>query len=255
MPEGPEIFYLSQVLKNKVLNKKIIKITSNTKTIRDLPNESKILKIGCKGKLLWIQTESYFIHLHMGISGWLVTEQPKIFKYILHFENIDFYLKDQRRFSKVDIYNEEEHNKKLDSLGIDVLNNDFTLQNFLHILSKTSKNISALLMEQSKISGIGNYIRNDALFMANIHPAEKITNISKEQKIKLFHSIRHIVFSNSIEWLNMDNFPIPSYIKKIQPDNLEVPYNFKIYGKKTYKGKQVIVKKIAGRDTYLVVKN
>lgn len=252
MPEGPEIFYLSQMLNKLVKNKRLNKITSNTKTTRKLPNSSEVVEVKSKGKIMWIKTKSYYVHLHMGISGWLVTEKPKIYKYILHFSGKDVYLKDQRRFSRIDIFNEKQHNEQLEKLGTDVLTKDFSFEKFQEALNNCRRNISAVLMDQSVFSGIGNYIRNDALYTAKIAPDKKVCKIDKSKKKKLYESIRKIVFSNVYEWLKIDNLKIPEKIKNIAPNNLDVPYNFKIYGREKVNGEKVKISTVAGRKTYTV---
>uniref|UniRef100_A0A6C0AD31 Formamidopyrimidine-DNA glycosylase catalytic domain-containing protein n=1 Tax=viral metagenome TaxID=1070528 RepID=A0A6C0AD31_9ZZZZ len=252
MPEGPEVFYLSNLMRSLILNKKITKIVSNTKTIRNLPNPAKIIDIGSKGKTLWIKTNKYYIHLHMGISGWLVEEKPKIYKYILEFGNKKIYLKDQRRFSRLDIFTGIQHKKELDNLGIDVLTKDFTFEAFNEELNNCQRNISALLMDQKVFSGIGNYIRNDALYLAKISPKRKVCDITSKEAKTLYNKLKYIVFSNAIEWLKIDGINIPKYIDSIKPNKLSIPYKFKIYGKEKvgkYKVKNSIV---AGRKTYSI---
>jgi DNA-formamidopyrimidine glycosylase len=254
MPEAPEIFYLKELLKKYIINHKFEKIISNTKSKVDLPSQSKVIDCDCKGKLLWIKTEKYYVHLHMMISGWLVFEKPKICKYEFVFDNITLYMDDTRRFSKVKIIEtEEKHNKEVNKLGLSFIKNEITKENFVEIILNSKKNISSLLLNQKIFCGIGNYIRNEALYMVKIHPSQISNKIKKNDAEKLYEKIRYVIFSNLCELLEMDNLKIPSFIKNIAPKKLQIPYKFRVYDKeKDNYGNKITREKIAGRWTYYV---
>jgi formamidopyrimidine-DNA glycosylase len=256
MPEAPEIFYLKELLKQHIMNKTFEKIISNTKSTVKLPSKSKVVDVDCKGKLLWIQTENYYVHLHMMISGWLVFERPKICKYEFVFSNMTIYMDDTRRFSKVKIINtHEKHYKEINKLGFSFLKNEITKEKFIEIILSSNKNISALLLNQKIFCGVGNYIRNEALYMVKIHPSKKANDISKKDAKKLYDKIRYIIFSNLYEMLQNNNskIKIPVYIKNIAPDNLQIPYKFRVYGReKDNYGNIITREKIAGRWAYYV---
>lgn len=254
MPEAPEIFYLKELLKTKILEHKITEIISNTQSEVELPKESKVIDCDCKGKLLWIQTKDYYIHLHMMISGWLVFEKPKIYKYEFVFDNMTIYMDDTRRFSKVSIVEtEDNHNKIINKLGLSFLKGEVSEDNFVEVVSKSSKNISALLLDQKIFCGVGNYIRNEALYLVKIHPAKKSKEIKESDIKKLYDKIKFIMFSNLYEMLELDKLKIPKNIKKIAPEKLEVPYKYKVYDRETDKlGNKITKEKIAGRWSYYV---
>jgi formamidopyrimidine-DNA glycosylase len=254
MPEAPEIFYLKELLKKNIMNHKFEKIISNTKSKVNLPSKSKVIDCDCKGKLLWIKTEKYYVHLHMMISGWIVFERPKICKYEFVFDNMTLYMDDTRRFSKVKIIEtEEKHNKEINKLGLNFLNDEITKNKFTEIILNSNKNISAMLLDQKIFCGIGNYIRNEALYMVKIHPSQNSSKISKEDAEKLYEKIRYVIFSNLCELLKMEKIKIPRFIKNISPKNLQIPYKFRVYSKeKDIYGNKITREKIAGRWAYYV---
>jgi formamidopyrimidine-DNA glycosylase len=256
MPEAPEIFYLKELIKSKILNHKIKNIVSNTKSTVNLPKESKVNDVDCKGKLLWIKTKDYYIHLHMMISGWLVFEKPKINKYEFVFDNMTIYMDDQRRFSKVKIIkSEKEHQEELDRLGLSFIKNEVSKKQFIDIVSNSNKNISALMLDQTIFCGIGNYIRNEVLYMVKINPKAISNTISKKDIGKMYDKIRYVMFSNLYEMLQNDNLKIPEDIKKIAPKILQIPYKYRVYEKeKDAHGNKVTREKIAGRWAYYVKK-
>lgn len=254
MPEEPEIFYLKELLKIHIKNHKFKKIISNTKSNVELPSISKVIDCDSKGKILWIQTEKYYVHLHMMISGWIVFTKPKICKYELVFDNITLYIDDTRRFSKIQIINsEEKHNEELNKLGLSFIKDNITKEQFMEIILNSNKNISALLLDQTIFCGLGNYIRNEILYMVKIHPNKKSNELNKNDVEKLYNKIRYVLFSNLCELLIINKIKIPNIIKKISPPNLQIPYKFRVYEKETDKyGNNITKEKIAGRWTYYV---
>jgi len=256
MPEGPEIYYLKELLKKKIKGKIFKNIVSNTKSVVDLPEEAKVIDIDCKGKLLWIITEKYYVHLHMMISGWLVFEKPKICKYEFQFENMNIYMDDTRRFSKVSVVEtKEEHDEIVEKLGFDFLRNEITQESFGDILENAKKNIGELLLNQKIFCGIGNYIRNEALYLANINPKTKCGDLKKEDIENLYGQIKFVLFSNLFEMLENEKLKIPRNIKRIAPKKLEVPYKYKIYDRKEDdNGNKITKEKLAGRWIYYIKK-
>lgn len=255
MPEAPEIFYLKELLNKLIKGKKILKIISNTKSIVNLPSSEKVIKCDCKGKILWIKTKKYYIHLHMMISGWIVLEKPKICKYQFKFsDDIEFYIDDVRRFSKVSIINsKDEHKKELSKLGYDFLKDEITCDDFLNIIQNSKKNITALLLDQSMFCGIGNYIRNEALYLSKILPDVTCSKIPKKNIIKLYKQIRFVLFSSLYEIMKENNIKINKFIKSVTPKKIECPYKFKIYEREyDDDGNKVIRDKTGGRWSYYI---
>ncbi len=70
---------------------------------------------------------------------------------------------------------------------------DLTKELFKDILSKSSRNIKVVLMDQDKIGGIGNIYANDALWLAKIDPTKKANNLRSLEVNKLFSSIEKVL--------------------------------------------------------------
>lgn len=254
MPEGPEILISSAFLKQFVKGKNFTKITSNTKTKRNLPKKSKVINIYSYGKLIIIQTKDYFVHVHFGITGWLVRKKPRIYKYILHFGNYKFYLQDTRRFSSIKILNEENHNLQLNKLGIDILSENFTLNNFIKLTQNKKQNICSFLLDQKNFAGLGNYIKNEVLYLSKVSPLRKISDLSSYEFKKIYNNIKFVSFSNVVDWFNEYEINLPKNIKKLLPKKLKVPYEYYVYEREydDKKNKVIFNKKHCGRRTFYV---
>jgi formamidopyrimidine-DNA glycosylase len=269
MPEGPEILFFSTFLKNKFLTTKISNIKSNTgeQIVLSEDFEGYVLDIYSKGKLLCIKVSStiqnkyYYIHIHLGISGWILFKEPKNFvKYEFKLttkagKEFNILIDDKTRLSKIDIYNEMEHNDKLNKLGIDIFTSKFTLDKFESVIKNKNMILASFLLKQEIFCGIGNYIKNEVLYLGNLDINVKTKALNQQQITELYKNILFVAYSCLIEQLknvNMEKFLAEEYKINI-PDNIEIPYNYRIYGMNTTSDGQTIKKiKVGGRDTYYV---
>ena len=254
MPEGPEIKYNSIWLNKELKGNKILDIKALSKKRVYIPKKSTIVSVLSKGKLLFIETKDYFVHIHFGITGWIyLDEEPDYTKYIITTDKNTVYIDSMRKFTKLKIYTKKTHESKLKKLGVDILSKDFTYNYFKDVLQNTSQVIAPLLLKQSKFAGLGNYIKNEAMYIAKIHPKTKSNLLDEKEMEKLFSAIKHVSFSVLVELIKNNGLKLDSETKKILP-KIKIPYNFKIYGRqKDINGKKVKKEKIGGRWTYFVL--
>jgi formamidopyrimidine-DNA glycosylase len=204
MTEGPESYFyysLLKHLKGKYL-KKLLILTKrhNRKEFHDLQNELplKIKQIGIKGKNIWFLFENDMsIFITHGMTGaWRFKgDNDMITKYDIHrlefiFDNGEhLYFNDWNNIATIRIfYNIDELNNKLDELGPCIFG-DTTYDEFYERLNKkknTNKAIGLLLLDQSIVSGIGNYLRADILWKARISPYRKFKDLSISDKRRLY---------------------------------------------------------------------
>jgi endonuclease-8 len=101
---------------------------------------------------------------------------------------------------------------KLKSLGPDMLVEDISDQKFIEIFRKRPTwDITKALMDQSIIAGVGNYIKADSLWMAQISPHRTIADLSDGELAQLNRSIKQVMkesYSNG----NDNNYPNKFFI-------------------------------------------
>jgi DNA-formamidopyrimidine glycosylase len=255
MPEGPEIKYIGELCKKILLNYKLIDIISNSANKIKLIKPSKMKDVITRGKLLILIFEDFYFHIHFGLTGWLEFESSKYPKYELVFEhnNIEkkVYIDDMRRFSKLRIINNvNTHNNVLNKLGIDILTSEFTQEYFMNIIKDSNKIISGFLLEQNKICGVGNYIKNESLYIAHIDPHRKTSTLNNEEIIKLYNAIKFVGYSNLVEMLKSSKIKVDKLYNSI---DIEVPYRYRVYDReKDLKGNNITNENISGRRTFYV---
>jgi formamidopyrimidine-DNA glycosylase len=80
--------------------------------------------------------------------------------------------------------------KKLSTIGPDMLSDPPTAEEFSTlILKKSSRTICEALLDQSTISGVGNYIKSEALYRAKILPTRPVTDISPYEYVMLHKAV------------------------------------------------------------------
>lgn len=184
MPEGPSILHL----KNKLLtfiNQKVTEAGGYGKMPTNWINGKKLTDILTWGKHLLFVFPNGVVRVHLGLFGEvLINERKKVNRsFFLEFKKgeINGYVV---RAQKLDKGLDETYNWRTDILS------DHFDNAFVKSLLKTmpDKMIDDVLMDQDVFTGVGNKIRNEALYLAGIHPlsivgkipAAKITRLIKE---------------------------------------------------------------------------
>ena len=201
MPELPEVETVRQTLKNFVLNQKIENIEIYYQNIVDGDCEEfkhilisqSIIDIKRVGKYLIFELENdnFISHLRMEGKYLYVTRDTPIEKHthlVFQFENgMDLRYHDTRKFgrlqlvSKTDYINQEPLNK----LGKEPF--DLSADEFYSSIRYSNLPIKTVLLDQTKIAGLGNIYANEVLFRARIHPLTKASNLSKNKCQLLIH--------------------------------------------------------------------
>jgi DNA-formamidopyrimidine glycosylase len=253
MPELPEVKIMTDEIERKFKGTilKNIKIESGKYDKHNTPigyNEIlkmlplKIKEIGTKGKLIWIELESEnYVWITLGLTGELMLEDDKYTRVVFETNKGKFYLRDMRNFGTVKfIFTKEEMIKKLSQLGLEPIDKDFSYPMFIQTLGKKrnlNKMIAIVLMEQDVFAGIGNYLRAEILYDANIYPMKKTGELTEDELKRLYKSMKKVVKT--------------SYAIQ-QRDGLH-QYPFKIYGREmTDKGEKVHKKKLNERTIWFV---
>ncbi|CAN5316599.1 bifunctional DNA-formamidopyrimidine glycosylase/DNA-(apurinic or apyrimidinic site) lyase [soil metagenome] len=125
-----------------------------------------------------------------------------------------------------------------------------TLEKFKLAIAKTRRPIKVVIMDQSKIGGIGNIYANDALYLAKIHPARQSNSLTEKEILSLFDAI-HDVLREGMK------FGGSSENTFVTPDGGEGEYqrHTLVYGKQgnlcpVCKKEKIIKTMIGGRGTY-----
>jgi formamidopyrimidine-DNA glycosylase len=165
-----------------------------------------------RGKFLYICIKNdkcvRFIGLSFGLKGSLNIKESDVIKsdimFTMNNDIIVYY--DQLKFGNFTLYNINELNKKLDSMGVHAY--DLDLDTFTQLVHKHNKlNICVFLMRQSIIAGIGNHLKTEILYFSKINPLETLCNLTDTQIKNLYKNITHLIHLTS-------SYDIPNGIYK-----------------------------------------
>ncbi|KAF3078651.1 hypothetical protein TWF102_003293 [Orbilia oligospora] len=232
MPEISEItrvvhyinrYLAGKVIKNVVANEDAIvfKDTTSSAFVKAMLGR-KIVEAKQQGKYFWIEMDSPpHPVMHFGMTGWITFSKapeahyradmaeedddkeeiewpPRFMKFVFEMEdegnNAAF--TDARRLGRVRLINvPAEQIRKVSPLKengpdpvVDGLDEDW----FRGVLNQRKKPVKALLLDQGFISGVGNWVGDEILYHARIHPEQYSNTLSKAQQKQLYESTMYV---------------------------------------------------------------
>src|SRR5215204_365516 len=210
MPELPEVEHVVRALSPALVGRRILAAELNLKRIapgisrpafaRRLRN-SLITSVGRRGKYILFKLESgHVLTTHLRMTGKFValtTDQT-----LPPYAHVVFYLDDDRRlvfcdmrqFGRMQIFKDPlRPPKELQSLAPEPLSDEFTEVYFLETLSRSRRPLKHLLLDQTRVLGLGNIYAVEALFLAGVNPMKAANTLSKPRARKLYQAIRDVL--------------------------------------------------------------
>jgi len=224
MPELPEVETTMRGLKKEVLSKtfigvwtdfpKIIKKPKNFEKFKKEIKGKKIKKIWRRGKnILFELSNKKTLLVHQKLTGhllvgkwqkagniWQAPSGPlseKINSFLHLIFTLDngqmLALSDVRKFAKVELLDNQELKKEINSLGPEPLEKSFTFEKFKKALQKKKGRIKPVLMDQTIIAGIGNIYSDEILFASKIHPQKETSDLKENEIREIYENIKKIL--------------------------------------------------------------
>lgn len=161
-----------------------------------VPVGSRIVDVVHKGKFIAVVLDNgcaFATEPRLGGSwAWQqLSDKPAHFKLELD-DGSTLYFFDTSGTARSSIVTREELQQKLDSLGASI--ESTTEEYFVRTLRQkhSKKKICAALLDQKHISGVGNYMKCDALYLAKVSPHCKVSDLTDDQLLLLHSKLLHI---------------------------------------------------------------
>ncbi|KAK9149585.1 hypothetical protein Scep_008342 [Stephania cephalantha] len=223
MPELPEVEAARRAVSDHCSGKKIVSsiVADDSKVIDGVSiadfqaslDGKTILAAHRKGKNMWIQLDSPpFPSFQFGMAGAVYIKGVAVTKYkrsavsdadewpskysklfLKLDDGLELSFTDKRRFARVRLLKDPAVVPPISELGPDALTEPMALDEFVESLSKKKIAIKALLLDQSYIAGIGNWIADEVLYQARIHPLQPAFSLSKGSCESLHKCIKEVV--------------------------------------------------------------
>lgn len=198
----------------------------------------KIVGAGQQGKYFWIVMEKPpHLLMHFGMTGWLKIKSedtnyyrkekkkgeddeeewpPRFWKFHLETKGeprVEAAFVDSRRFARVRLLDCPESEIRrvppLKENGPDpVVDKELvTLEWLMELCRRKKIPIKALLLDQANISGIGNWVGDEIMYHAKMHPEQYSNTLSDDQLHQLHESIHHICDTAVALLADYEKFP------------------------------------------------
>ena len=213
VPELPEVETIARGLAHAIVGKTIASAAVSMAKIAvapegrvfavDLPGET-IAAVGRRAKFVVITLASgRRLTVHLRMTGRLIFQRAGLFQpYPYTHISIDFTdgtrvaFADVRQFGRMRLLEPDEA-WDADG-GIEPLSEGFTCELFVSMLDERRTPIKVFLLDQSRISGVGNIYACEALWEAGIRPSRLAHKVSRPARRRL-HSAIQGVLTRSIE--------------------------------------------------------
>ena len=211
MPELPEVEHVVRGLRRAVLGQRILAVDVNlprllfgvsSATFKRKLRGARIDAVNRRGKYILVELDSLdvlLVHLRMTGKFLCVGSEQALPPY----PHVVFYLDDDRRlvfcdmrqFGRMRLLAAKKLLKlpQIEALAPEPFSDDFSFDYFWQTLSKSRRSLKQLLLDQTRILGLGNIYASEALFLARISPSKAADRLSKARALKLHQAIRDIL--------------------------------------------------------------
>ncbi|WP_128547877.1 Fpg/Nei family DNA glycosylase [Larkinella soli] len=269
MPELPEVEIYRRYLETSSLHQPIEAIevedfkllTTDLSTLQEALIGHSFTGTSRVGKNLFVLTNApgkVIVHMHFGMTGDLEyyhssITRPKYARIVFHFRNgfnLGFIC--PRKFERIGLIHDIDTylaQKKIGKDGLEIRLSELTAR-----IRRKKALIKPVLMDQSTVAGLGNWIVDEVLFQARVHP-EKRTESLTDAEIEALHDAIRLVLTTAIRHeATYRDFPIGFLIHVREWD--DSPYDDVEAHKFCPRcGTRIEKKEVGGRTTYFCPKD
>ena len=225
MPELPEVEHVVRALRRTITGRTIIasevrlpKLIAplSVATFNRKLKDSRITGVSRRGKFILIEcqkpapkrrslTKSYnpdlILAVHLRMTGKFLylhadDEVPKHSHAIFYLDNDRrLVFRDQRQFGVMKLI-EGSHvadTKGISELAPEPFGEDFNLEYLKAVLQRSRRSLKVLLLDQTKVLGLGNIYASEALFRARINPFKPAAELSSRRVPFLHDAVRDVL--------------------------------------------------------------
>ena len=209
MPELPEVETIVRGLQKTVVSHTITSVTvfrndaispENPRTFAQRLSGHTIQSVSRRAKYLIFELDPpLWLLAHLRMTGKFVVTSPlskpaKHHRLWFHLEpELLMVFADMRCFGTLELFDSLENQPVLHQLGIEPLSSDLTTVYLKNCFANSTSPVKNLLLNQSKVAGIGNIYAAEILFDSRISPRRPGNALETRELSKLVHSIKKII--------------------------------------------------------------
>ncbi len=211
MPELPEVELVARALQTLVANRRIVA----AELLRDrlapahtpaefaaMLRDARITHVARRGKHILIHLDNERVLIaHLRMSGRFLllpieAPLPKFTHAILYLDDERrLVFSDQRHFGMMKIVNATELHeaKELRALAPEPFSAEFTPQYLAAALAGSRRTLKEILLDQTKVTGLGNIYAAEAMFIARVNPFQLAADFSSRRVARLHRAILDVL--------------------------------------------------------------
>jgi formamidopyrimidine-DNA glycosylase len=217
MPELPEVEHVVRALRRVVVGRKIVasevrlkKLIGSTTpaTFNRKIKNSTVTGVARRGKFILVELASsqggssdLVLAVHLRMTGKFLylppdDDLPKHSHAIFYLDNDRrLVFRDQRQFGIMRLVPAARlaETKGIIELAPEPFGDDFSSEYLRETLSRSGRTLKTLLLDQTKVLGLGNIYAAEALFRARISPFAIAAELSKQRTVRLHEEIRNVL--------------------------------------------------------------
>jgi formamidopyrimidine-DNA glycosylase len=211
MPELPEVEHVVRALHRAVVGRRILAVELRLPRLLVQPSPSSfkrklrgsgITGVTRRGKYILIALDNdHLLLVHLRMTGKFVSvglddPLPPYPHVIFHLDNHRrLVFSDMRQFGRMRLLSSKALKElaQIQALAPEPLLDEFTTEYFFATLRKSRRSLKQLLLDQTKILGLGNIYASEALFLARISPFKSADTLSRKRGLLLYEAIRKVL--------------------------------------------------------------
>jgi len=207
MPEGSECRLIGEALAQDVSGKTLTGVRTLSGRYTKKPPDglglmharlpARVVGVGVHGKFIyWIIENDVFVYNTLGMTGHWTRRQEKHSRVQFEFsDGSSVFFTDARNFGTLKfVPGRQALTEKLKSLGPDMLSERVSDEIFSERLARRPDwTLGKVLMDQSIVSGIGNYVRAEALYRCRLSPHRLVSDTSAPELASLRAAVQGVL--------------------------------------------------------------
>jgi formamidopyrimidine-DNA glycosylase len=210
MPELPEVETVRRLAEHTLLGRRIVAVATREdplvydgatpRRVAAALRGRQVTAVRRKGKHFWIELDRPpAVLFHLGMSGWLrtyreVRERPRSWKIEIEAEGgARLAMTDPRRLGRIRLRGEPLVEPPLARLGLDALDELPGVDGLARLLGRRRAPIKAVLLDQSVLAGVGNWLADEVLYRAAIDPRRPASSLARSDVGRLRSALAGIV--------------------------------------------------------------
>jgi len=211
MPELPEVEQIVRALGQTIYGRRIVaaelrlKRTAPGISAKNFDRQLRgklITAVSRRGKYILIELDTQLVlTTHLRMTGKFVSvaqgdRLPQYAHVVFHLDNDRLLVYcDMRQFGRMRILraNKLALAPEISALAPEPFSDQFSADYFLNVLARSRRSLKQLLLDQTKVLGLGNIYASEALFLAKINPFRTAARLSRKRALQLHQAIRDVL--------------------------------------------------------------